>query len=339
LGDKPGWSETITGLRIDPAANGNSDESRDDIAFDYIKAINFTGLVENSLAKTIGTYAVYLFKDNRKWGIVNEDIFNRLSYEWGNIIDYSLGILDQYSNGPNIVSEGSLIREEGTYGVYLIENGERKHITYDAFIHGNYQWEDVYDVPKEGWNNLITLFPLGNQIVWDTISPSVSIIVPSGGEAWVSGDQQNIRWISQDNVEVDYINLYYTIDGWQTSNNIISNLSNTDSYLWTIPAINTTNAGIQVMAYDKSGNVRSDYSGAFIIASEIIEMPGAPYLYGLGTMSTSNQVSLSWKKVVDSQYNDNVSYYEIEYADNNNFTNAIGINVGNIVTYTVTGFR
>ncbi|MGA1869572.1 MAG: NBR1-Ig-like domain-containing protein [bacterium] len=59
------------------------------------------------------------------------------------------------------------------------------------------------------------------------------------------------------------------------------------------------------------------------------EIPQAPCLYGLGITATRDRITLRWRKVIDSHHNDNVNYYEIEYADNSNFSNAIRINAGN----------
>lgn len=59
------------------------------------------------------------------------------------------------------------------------------------------------------------------------------------------------------------------------------------------------------------------------------EIPKRPTLYSIGDSTNNNYVSLQWKRVNDSHHNDNVSYYEIMYADNNNFNNAQVINAGN----------
>ncbi|ETR70918.1 MAG: hypothetical protein OMM_02885 [Candidatus Magnetoglobus multicellularis str. Araruama] len=59
------------------------------------------------------------------------------------------------------------------------------------------------------------------------------------------------------------------------------------------------------------------------------EYPVSPYLYGLGSRSGDGQITLRWKKVIDSQNNDNVNYYEIDYADNDSFSNNTKLNIGN----------
>ena len=64
------------------------------------------------------------------------------------------------------------------------------------------------------------------------------------------------------------------------------------------------------------------------------EPPSSPSLYPLAYATTKNQVTLSWKKVIDSKYNDNVQYYEVEYSDNSSFNNAVRMNIGNPATGT-----
>ncbi|NQV16807.1 fibronectin type III domain-containing protein, partial [bacterium] len=314
-----------------------------------IKGADDTLPAENSLVRTSDTVKVYLFKGGRKWWIVNEDIFNRLGYDWSNIIDYSPGILDQYPDGPNIVSDGSLIRREGTNEVYFIENGQRRWITTaEAFNQMGLSWEDIYDVPSDGWDNFITLFPLGSEITWDTIPPTVTMVCPTGGENWLAGGQQTIMWIATDDIGIDHIDIIYTTDGWLSSGEIASNLPNTGSHSWNAPAVNTNNAAIRVAAYDKAGNAGYDYSANFTISSDISEAPYAPTLCALGSSTVTNQVALRWRKVIDSDHNDNVTYYEVEYADNSSFNNAVNINIGNpatganiyeTISYTITGLE
>lgn len=78
------------------------------------------------------------------------------------------------------------------------------------------------------------------------------------------------------------------------------------------------------------------------------EFPDIPVLYGLGTETSRDHVTLRWKKVIDSHYKDNVTYYEVQYADNRSFDNATLENVGNTtagnntyesISYIVTGLQ
>lgn len=303
---------------------------------------------ENSPVRTSGKDKVYLFKDGRKWWIINQDIFQRLGLQESEIIDYQPGILDNYPIGPNIVADGSLIRKIKTDEVYLIDNGKRKHLTYDAFLHGNYEWENVFDVFEDSWSSLIEIFPEGEEIDWDTIPPSVSLIAPSGGENWLSGDQKIIRWSATDDARIDYVDLYYTSDGWSTSKVIENGLQNDGQYLWTVPDTNTPDAAIRIESFDIYGNSKSDYSDNFAIYNTGIEPPVTPILYDPGKIIASNQINLRWRKVVDSNYEDNVDYYEIEFADNpgfdsSNFINAgdpsTGNNIYETLSYIVTGLE
>ena len=59
------------------------------------------------------------------------------------------------------------------------------------------------------------------------------------------------------------------------------------------------------------------------------EYPVSPNLYRLGSRSEDDEVTLQWKKIVDSKNNDNVNYYEIDYADNDSFSGNNRLNIGN----------
>lgn len=76
------------------------------------------------------------------------------------------------------------------------------------------------------------------------------------------------------------------------------------------------------------------------------EIPTTPNLIINGWQVSQPSVYLSWGRVNDSFYRDNVNYYEVQYATNQEFTGAMLINVGNnasgqnifeSASYTVTG--
>lgn len=309
--------------------------------------------IEGSLIRAQGDQKVYLLKGGRKWHIVNEDMFNRLGYDWANVTDYPIDVVNSYYDGPEIVSYGSLIRRIGTDPVYLIMDNQRRWIiSPTVFLYYGFRWKDVYDVPYEGWNDLVALFPEGSELdippSIDVSPPTVTMVCPTGGENWLAGGQQAIMWTATDDIGIDHIDIVYTTDGWLSSMEIALNLPNTGSHSWNTPAVNTNNAAIRVAAYDKAGNVGYDYSANFTFSSDVSETPYAPTLYALGSSTVTNQVTLRWRKVIDSDHNDNVTYYEVEYADNSSFNNTVNINIGNpatgtniyeTISYTITGLE
>lgn len=62
------------------------------------------------------------------------------------------------------------------------------------------------------------------------------------------------------------------------------------------------------------------------------EIPVAPHLYSLSGTHVSSNITISWRKVLDSQNNDNASYYEVLHADNFRFDNATIYRAANTAT-------
>jgi hypothetical protein len=106
--------------------------------------------------------------------------------------------------------------------------------------------------------------------VQDTIAPAVSIGFPAGANKLPAGSQQIIRWSATDDIGVDYIDLFYTTDGWASAaRTIASGLPNSGSYAWTVPEVSTNQAAVRVAAYDEAGNDTSAYSGMLTIFIEV----------------------------------------------------------------------
>ena len=89
----------------------------------------------------------------------------------------------------------------------------------------------------------------------DNIPPSVLIISPTGSEYWAGGSTKEITWIATDeNIQENSIKLYYSIDGGNSWEQIVSDEINDGSYNWTLPIIDSSNVKIKVEAKDKAGN-------------------------------------------------------------------------------------
>jgi hypothetical protein len=60
------------------------------------------------------------------------------------------------------------------------------------------------------------------------------------------------------------------------------------------------------------------------------ELPGTPELYSIGVSTASEQVTLKWRKVIDSSYHHNADHYIIEYRKQyNEWDSAQSVNAGN----------
>ncbi|MFN4854531.1 MAG: PKD domain-containing protein [Bacteroidota bacterium] len=79
---------------------------------------------------------------------------------------------------------------------------------------------------------------------------SYTITVPNGGEFYQAGNSMLIQWISGNNLFPVF--LEYSTDGGLTYSNLVSNITNTNSYLWTIPPqINSVACRIRI--FDPNG--------------------------------------------------------------------------------------
>ncbi|KPA13727.1 hypothetical protein MHK_006066, partial [Candidatus Magnetomorum sp. HK-1] len=114
-----------------------------------------------------------------------------------------------------------------------------------------------------------------------------------------------------------------------------------NGYRW-IPQIPGENIYVQVQAKDDKGNVSEwEKSNTFNIIDYIkkkTEIPSKTYLSSLGKSTNLSSVIISWKKLIYTNNEHNVDKYEIEYADNKNFTGSksiteVKIPTGNLYEY------
>ncbi|MCX6579250.1 MAG: fibronectin type III domain-containing protein [Candidatus Aminicenantes bacterium] len=110
---------------------------------------------------------------------------------------------------------------------------------------------------------------------------------------------------------------YQQPDGWGVVN---ANASNTGSISWT-PQEAGDNLTVRVCATDNAGNQSAwVQSNTFNVAEQnAIEPPSSTYLAKPGIETSNNSIEISWQKIIDSHYNLNVNYYQLEYATNIGF--------------------
>lgn len=113
--------------------------------------------------------AVYVVSNGQKRPFINAKAFLKLGYQWKKIKRIRDAEVADYEIGPAITEDsdypdGSLVREEGTAGIYLIEGGQRKPIpSADVFLSNGYKWGQVLVVPKVQ-KNLLTKYKLGKKV-------------------------------------------------------------------------------------------------------------------------------------------------------------------------------
>jgi hypothetical protein len=88
----------------------------------------------------------------------------------------------------------------------------------------------------------------------------VHLVTPNGGENWMEKQTQPIRWEAP--ADISQVDLSYSTDGGQSWMKIAesSSISGTNSYNWTVPAVQTARALVRVRA--RSDSTREDISDA-----------------------------------------------------------------------------
>jgi len=102
----------------------------------------------------------------------------------------------------------------------------------------------------------------------DTTPPSVTVLVPNGGETYIANTETTVQWIAGDAGGIAGIDLFVSLDNGATFDPVALALPNTGSYSW-VPANRPTTVAIfKVFAVDNSFNSGQDDSdGVFTIDS------------------------------------------------------------------------
>ena len=100
------------------------------------------------------------------------------------------------------------------------------------------------------------------------VVPSITLTTPNGGEAWLVGDVDSIRWTSvnlTENVKIE-LNRTFPTGTWTT---IASSASNTGLYRWTVTTGSTSNARFRISAVSHPF-VRDSSDASFVIGARSI---------------------------------------------------------------------
>jgi hypothetical protein len=104
----------------------------------------------------------------------------------------------------------------------------------------------------------------------DVTAPSVNVLAPTNGEVWPAGTTRTIRWTASDDRVVTGVDLLLSTTGTEPYRvTIATNLANTGTYAWTVPALPTRKARIKVVARDGWNHSTSRTSGLFSITSSV----------------------------------------------------------------------
>jgi hypothetical protein len=91
----------------------------------------------------------------------------------------------------------------------------------------------------------------------DTVTASVTVGSPNGGESWAGGSSHSITWTA---TGITNVKLEYTLDGSTWTAITSSTSASTGSYTWTVPNSSTSAAKVRVS--DAANSAVSDVSNA-----------------------------------------------------------------------------
>jgi agmatine/peptidylarginine deiminase len=124
--------------------------------------------------------------------------------------------------------------------------------------------------------------------------PTAYLLNLNGGETLVPGNLQQIKWISDDDVAVNDVDLLLSTDGGLSYPTVIATgIPDSGSYWWTVPSICSGQARIRVVARDAQGHTGFDDSdSSFLINGAACSAAAIPYGTGkpgqLGTPTLSS---------------------------------------------------
>jgi outer membrane protein assembly factor BamB len=96
----------------------------------------------------------------------------------------------------------------------------------------------------------------------DEVAPSIAVTKPAGGEVWVAGSTHEIRWES---FAVDDVDIYYSSNNGTDWDTVEASVTNTGSYEWQLPAVDSGGCLVWVAASVEPNYVEYTTSGVFTI--------------------------------------------------------------------------
>jgi hypothetical protein len=129
---------------------------------------------DKTLVKVEGQLEAYWFQNNKLYWVTSPEIITKMSGipGWESVNPFPASVFNpvNYEQGPSFITTGSesdglLIREDGDYKVYLIENGKKRHITYpDVMDLKGHSFDDVIEVSSEISNMFQVGDPVGIEV-------------------------------------------------------------------------------------------------------------------------------------------------------------------------------
>ena len=130
------------------------------------------------------------------------------------------------------------------------------------------------------------------------VLPSAHVVSPAGGELWLAGSTQTVRWNATDtnNAPLANVDLAYSLDGGASWTPIASAIPDTGSFNWTVPAGATDGALMRVTARAADGDT------TVAVSNPYRQRPGTANVYTFASGAGVNKFGFarqtgSWTNV------------------------------------------
>ena len=170
---------------------------------------------------------IYLLESGEKRKVTSLVLFEKLGYNWNDVLDLHPDEFKNYPDGKNLTyPDGTLIKEKDQSTVYKIENGTKKRFTsLTLFEITKSSWENVLDLDKEEFvvylDGGILKYPDGTllkQIGGDKI-----YVMKNGNAEWIKSMEEFLaagyKWSNIIEISTEEMGLYIDIENKEIGNN------------------------------------------------------------------------------------------------------------------------
>ncbi|MFN8547306.1 MAG: cohesin domain-containing protein [Candidatus Eisenbacteria bacterium] len=128
--------------------------------------------------------------------------------------------------------------------------------------------------------------------------PTIALSAPNGGESWQVGSQHAITWTASDPNAGDplQISLEYSVNGGAQWTSIVSGLSNSGSYNWTIPNNPSTQSRVRATVSDGQVQAQDESNASFTIVAQ----PAGQNTLAIGTGSGQSGTQVTVPLTLDN---------------------------------------
>jgi hypothetical protein len=213
------------------------------------------------LVKSKDSPDVYLLENGQKRKITSAVLFERLKYNWNDIVSVSSSELSEYPAGKILTyPDGTLIKKEKRPAVYKIEDGRRKEFTSLALFKATKnKWSDVIVLSGEEFSAYddggVVRYPEGTLL---RQAGSEKVYVIKNGEAkWIRTAAEfkkaGYKWSNVIEVSSAEMSLYINTERSEKTDNGGSNSSDTSNGSSADDNVGN-NPNIKIAIYSTSGD-------------------------------------------------------------------------------------